>query len=122
MYSKGGKRATAEQKRWHERVRQFADDHGAIPLGGYRYELHHVKGATFKHNKTHIGEWWVLPIDFDLHNVMSRNPLNVTHFKKRFESEYGTQKELFLSMVEQIENEDGIKYVPFEAISAIIDC
>lgn len=35
-----------------------------------------------------------------LHNSLAKGPNNVTNFKKRFEAEFGCQKELFLRQTE----------------------
>lgn len=112
----------AEQKRWLKRVAQYANDHGCFPLGGFApFQLHHVAGRSAKHNKVHIGHWFVLPIETSFHDVMSNNPLNVTHFRKRYVNEFGPQAKQFCEMINKIRNEDGI--IPFgdDVIDSILD-
>ena len=66
------------------------------------FQLHHVVGRSAKHNKIEIGHWFILPVPFDLHDVSSNHPLNVTHHKKKFTGHFGFQRELFNEMVEDM--------------------
>ena len=98
--------ANAEQKRWLERVAQYAQDHGGFPhQSGEAVELHHVVGRKGKHNKVEIGEWFVIPVEFQYHNVSSNNPFNVTHWRKRYMLEFGNQRDQFAAMCAVITNE-----------------
>jgi len=83
---------TAAQKRVHQALR----DLGSPIKGNYgaSVQLHHIFGRTAKHNKVDIGHWAVLVLPFELHDVSSGDPLNVTHCKKAFEREFGMQKDL----------------------------
>lgn len=83
-------------------IASFIDDVGIGALyGDYSgaYQLHHVKGRAFKHNKVAIGHEFVIPVPFELHDVHSNHPLNVTHFKKKFVAELGKQSEIFCRML-----------------------
>lgn len=98
----------ADQKRWLERVAQFAYDHGSFPhLRECGFDLHHVVGRTGKHNKQEIGQWFVLPIESQYHDVNSNNPFNVTHYPERYEIEFKPQRDQFFEMIETILYEDG---------------
>ena len=66
MRSKGNA-PTAAQKRWHDAVASL----GSIISGGPAV-LHHAVGATAKHNKIHIGEWWVIPLTDEEHKALHR--------------------------------------------------
>ncbi len=105
----------SQEKKWLERVALYAADYGTFPdQNEGAYEMHHVKGRTFSHNKVHLGRWIVLPMQMDFHNVNSNNPFNVTKFKSRYEERYGSQIKQFVNMCEIILDEDG--NLPFEQI------
>lgn len=114
---------TAEQKRWMERIAQYAEEHGAFPKhkGNYDFQLHHVRGRTYKHNKVAIGHWLILPIETKYHDVNSNNPWNVTHWPKRYAIEFGKQKDQFVAMCMVIKEEDN--GLPFgdDVLNAIMD-
>ena len=115
------KKQNADEMAWLARVAQYAEQHGSIPEGAPgAFEIHHCVGRAAKQNKIHIGNYFILPISFEMHNVMSNNPLNVTHFRKRFTEEFGTQRDLFAKMVETIAEEDGANPVPEDVFNAIM--
>jgi len=91
----------AREKRWLNIVAEYA----CIATGFYNTQLHHVKGRTAKHNKVAIGHIWILPLHFNLHDVSSNSKYNVTHYPKRFEEKYGTQKNLFFKLVSMIKDD-----------------
>ena len=71
---------------------------GSIYGPGYAsadFDIHHVFGRSYKHNKTHIGHDAVIPVPKDLHDVSSNNPDNVTHFKHNFTRRFGKQTDIF---------------------------
>ncbi|ENC6709545.1 hypothetical protein ABKY54_004151 [Vibrio harveyi] len=109
-----------QEQKWLERIALFAREHGSFPLqNGGEFELHHVKGRTASHRKQHIGRLFVLPIEFDYHHVLSNNPLNVTHFKKKYEEVFGKQSSQFVHMCEIIREEDGELFISDEALEVI---
>ena len=59
-------------------------------------------GRAAKNNKVSIGHEFILPVPFDLHDVSSNHPLNVTHRKKAFVKEFGSQRDLFFTMLESM--------------------
>ena len=66
------------------------------------FHIHHVKGRSFKHKKTQIGHDFIIPVPIALHDVHSNHPLNVTHFKKAFTRNFGSQVNLFMKMIEHM--------------------
>ena len=108
---------SAAVKRWEGTVAAY----GCVVSRESAVQLHHPKGRTYKHNKVLIGPWFILPLAHRYHELKSDNPFNVTHWPKRFEIEFGTQKRLFLEMVGDLA-EDG-KKIPFgtDVIDAIAD-
>lgn len=108
-----GKPTAAQEKAWLNRVTEYAQTHGAFPdEETYAFDRHHVLGREGKHNKVHIGRWFVLPISKEYHDTLSNNPLNVTHFRKRFTAEFGNQRDMFAAMCAVIQDEDG--QLPFD--------
>lgn len=118
MRSKGNA-PTAAQKRWQELVAHM----GCIVTRAHpsHCQLHHVAGATYKQNRILIGPWFILPLCRELHDVGSNNPLNVTHHRRAFTEQHGTQKSLFFNVVHTalLTGED----IPFsmEVLNAIKD-
>lgn len=96
MQSKGNA-PTAAQKRWQELVAGL----GCIVTRAHpsHCQLHHVAGATYKHNKILIGPWFILPLAKSLHDVGSDDPHNVTHHRRAFTEQHGTQASLFFKVV-----------------------
>lgn len=99
------KQPNAVQKQWMSDIADWADS-DLYCLYGDEYssdyepiELHHVTGRSSKQNKVAIGHEFILPVPFELHNVMSNHKDNVTNFKKNFVKRFGTQRELFSDMV-----------------------
>lgn len=108
------KNKTALEKRWHESIADFASNSDFLikHFGGYcfnphSFHIHHVEGRQAKRKINYIseriGEWFVLPVPIELHDVnRTDNKLNVTHNKKAFEKNFGTQKSLWLDMINQM--------------------
>jgi hypothetical protein len=59
---KGGKAPTASQKRWHT---WLAEQGCYLQLGPAC--IHHCVGSTGRHNKIHIGQWFVIPLSYEAH-------------------------------------------------------
>lgn len=96
------KQANAAQKKWMSDIADWAINNiGMLYTSEYDDaipQLHHVLGRSAKQNKVVIGHWFILPVPFELHDVSSDHPLNVTHNKKAFTAMYGMQRALFDSM------------------------
>jgi hypothetical protein len=94
MQSKGNT-PTAAQLRWREDIRALGC---VISREQHGIEIHHVLGATAKHNRQPIGHWFILPLSAWYHRL---NPvLNVTDHKRLFEANYGTQVALFSRLLD----------------------
>lgn len=106
----------AEEKAWLSRVAE----HGCVVTGQSNIQLHHCVGREGKHNKFHIGRWFVLPLAFELHDVSSDNALNITHRRKEFVNTYGTECYLFSDLCMEM----GVDTLPFGAdvFDAILRC
>ena len=120
------KQPNAVQKQWMSDIAQWADSDLYI-LYGDDYssdyepiELHHVTGRASKQNKIAIGHEFILPVPFELHNVMSNHKDNVTNYKKNFVKRFGTQRELFSDMV-AIMKAQGYTVPSDEILNAIGD-
>ena len=85
-------------KDWEDTLRSL----GCIITGQNDVQLHHVVGRTYKNNKVLIGPWFILPLCMRLHDVHSSDPLNVTHYPKKFSLEYGLQKDIFCEMCDNL--------------------
>ncbi len=116
------KQANAKQKQWMKDITEWAEDNIQLVYGinyfNANIQRHHVLGRSAKHNKVDIGHWFILPIPFELHDVSSNHPENVTHRKKDFVKRFGNQRDLFLMMVEDM-RERGYELPPAEVCKAI---
>ncbi len=93
------KQANAKQKQWMKDITEWAEDNIQLVYGvnyfNANIQRHHVLGRSAKHNKVEIGHWFILPIPFELHDVSSNHPENVTHRKKAFVKRFGDQRSIF---------------------------
>jgi hypothetical protein len=118
------KPANAAQKKWMSDVAEWANDDGIHILFGIAYpnsiQLHHVMGRSAKKNKVAIGHEFILPLPFELHDVSSNDPENVTHHKKAFVKKYGSQSGLFeIMFLDMLDR--GYKVPSFDIYNAIVD-
>lgn len=90
-------------KDWEDAVRAY----GCVVTSETAVELHHVVGRKYKLEKVLIGPYFILPLCWRLHGVLSNDPRNVTHFRHRFTEEYGLQRDLFAKMCDDMA-ENGI--------------
>lgn len=113
---------TTLEQQWVNSVADFATNSNWLfkNFRGYSgdpcaYHIHHIEGRKAKRKvnliSEKVGEFYILPVPIDLHDVHSNNPLNVTHAKKKFESVIGEQKELWRDMVNRMRNEGYL--IPF---------
>ena len=120
------KQANAKQKQFMSDIVEFVKDSGWLQfVYGHEYsysalELHHVTGRASKHNKIPIGHWFIIPVPFELHNVLSDNTLNVTHFKHNFTSQFGSQSHIFKRLIDGMKV-NGYEIPPEEVVTAIMD-
>lgn len=127
MYTKP---KTKEEKEFLEQVIEFANETSWLGdifhqhCHTYKnYEIHHCKGAQTKVKTTmgtlKIGEFFILPVPFELHNIKSNHPLNITNRKSAFESEFGTQKALWYNMITRM-IDLGYKALPDHIVKAVM--
>lgn len=117
------KQANAAQRQWMSDISEWCDNNIQILYGdewsNRPIQRHHVLGRSAKHNKVAIGHWFILPVPFELHDVSSNHKLNVTHCKKAFVNEFGSQKKLFEKMCNSMEIQ-GYEIPPNDAYYAIL--
>lgn len=82
--------------------------------GQNNVEVHHCKGATFKHNKVLIGHWFVIPLCEEVHKEYDQGT-------KAFLEKYGPQSGLWMECIKEYVYETGRDYPPEDVTSAIID-
>ena len=116
------KQANAAQRKWMNDITEWASDNISLLYGlewaNKPIQRHHVLGRSAKHNKVAIGHWFILPIPWDLHDVMSNHHFNVTHRKKAFTTHFGMQRDLFLLMLESMRDQ-GYELPSAEVCEAI---
>ena len=104
------KPANAKQKKWMADIAEWSICNVGLLYGeeydGAMVQLHHVLGRSAKHNKVAIGHWFILPVPFELHDVSSNHPDNVTHCKKAFIKRFGKQSDLFNKMAMIMDEQD----------------
>jgi hypothetical protein len=54
------------QRDWREDVRAL----GSAISGQLPCEIHHAAGRTAKHDKVHIGHWWIIPLTQAEHDAV----------------------------------------------------
>lgn len=97
----------AEEKRWLDRLAQ----HGCVITGARQpIQLHHCMGRAARSQRLHIGRWFVLPLHFDLHDVSSSHPHNVTHRRRAFVEAYGRECDLFLKLCRLLERAEPLPF------------
>ena len=130
MISKGHVK-TKSEKDWMETVVEFANEsnwlkdkyshiRGVTPA----FEVDHILGAKTKRKingvSWRVGELAIMPIPFELHNVMSKHTLNRTTQPGNYRKAFGHEKQVWLEMI-RVMQDYGYK-IPFseEVIQAII--
>ncbi len=119
------KKANSKHIKWMKDITEWAAQPRSLAmLYGDEWDMspiqrHHVLGRSAKHNKVSIGHWFILPVPFELHDVSSNHALNVTHRKKSFIEEFGSQSELFQAMYSCMEM-DGYTVPDINIYNAIM--
>lgn len=119
----GGKRPTKAQQDWQDWLRS----QGCVNCGASNPAIHHCAGSTAKHNKVHIGQWWVIPLCEDrCHQGPGGIHKDLSEFRHAWPNE--TRKEiekgLFLLSVEDCKRHGCPEQEPpmsDEVIDAIMD-
>jgi hypothetical protein len=130
MISKGHTKTKAE-KDWLDVVVEFASNsdflskkYGHVTANHFNWEIDHILGAKTKRKingvSYGVGELAIMPIPFELHNVMSKHTLNRTTNPGNYRKAFGHEKQVWLEMIRAMQD-DGYK-IPFseEVIQAII--
>tara|TARA_R110000803_G_scaffold65204_1_gene126347 strand:+ start:432 stop:782 length:351 start_codon:yes stop_codon:yes gene_type:complete len=104
MYNKQPSKAA--EKAWLTRVANY----GCVVTQQSNIQLHHCVGREGKQSKLYIGRWFVLPLAFELHDVSSNHPWNITHHRKTFVEAYAPESWLFSDMCVAM----GADTLPFE--------
>ena len=130
MISKGHSK-TAAEKEWLKTVVEYAtesdflsDIYGHMTRAFPDFEVDHILGAKTKRKingiSWRVGELAIMPIPFNLHNVMNNNPYNRTTNPGKYRSVFGHEKLVWLAMIRAMQN-DGYE-IPFSesVIQAII--
>ncbi len=116
------KPANLAQKKWMNDITEWCDNNIQVLYGDEwsckPIQRHHVLGRSAKHHKVCIGHWFILPVPFELHDVSSDHPENVTHSKRVFIKKFGNQRDLFLTMVESM-RDYGYELPPFDVCESI---
>lgn len=76
-------------------------------------EVHHCKGATFKHNKELIGHWFCIPLSQSAHRAYHSG-------SKTWREVYGNQCDHWHDMHYKYKNETGLS-APNSVLNAIMD-
>ena len=92
------KPSRAVEKKWLDRVAA----HGCVITGNSQCQIHHPIGREGKSNKYHIGRFFCYGLSFELHDVSSNHPFNVTHHRKAFVGTYGKESRRFELMCEEL--------------------
>lgn len=101
-------------------VATWAGTYGCFPhLHKRPIHIHHVLGRKAKQNKVEIGLEYILPIDYHYHDVGRVHDLNVTHYPKNFESEFGSQRSMFKFMVDDMKQK-GYDVIPEDYVIELI--
>jgi hypothetical protein len=130
MISKG-KNPTALELKWRGIVADFARETSWTFhwFGNYvnsvsKYELDHFLGARAKRkvglSSESVGELAILPIPYELHNIMSDHEFNKTLRPAAFRKEFCRDEMLFQDMIDNMRS-DGYE-IPFsqDIINAIV--
>ena len=86
-----------------------------IVCGSFGVVVHHAMGATYKHNKTLVGHWFLLPLCVDCDNVVTYGS------RKKFRQLFGKQGHYFALAHKDYSLHTG-RSAPLEVLDAIADC
>jgi hypothetical protein len=122
---------TVAEKEWHLDVVNFAksstwlrDIYQNYCIDPYSFQLDHIVGAKAKRKingvTTKVGEWAVMPIPIELHDLTSNNPLNRTLRPGAFRKTIGNEKLIWLGFIDAMKS-DGYE-LPFseDIINSIV--
>lgn len=130
MISKGKAKTTAEKK-WLEQVVDFAQSSPWLRAvycmhckNCEQFQIDHLLGAKAKRKvnfeTVKVGEFVIMPIPIELHDITSNHPLNRTLRPPAFRKVFGHELSLWNQMLAEMENQ-GYE-LPFskELIDAVV--
>lgn len=121
---------TAAEKAWHEVVAEFAETsvwleamYSGIVKDPYNFQIDHIIGAQAKRKvngvSVKVGEWAVMPIPAELHDISSNHRLNRTLQPAAYRAAFGHEKYIWQRFHESIKREMGTPITP-EMVEAIL--
>ena len=103
----------SRQKDWHNWLR----DHGCFICYSYP-SIHHIKGSKMKlKGFVKPGEDYVIPLCYEHHQGSS----GIHTSKKLFVDNFGTEKEMFRTLVDQHEEDNGEMPMDELTFNAIVE-
>lgn len=120
------KPANAAQKKWMSDITEWSICNLGLLYGseydGAIIQRHHVLGRSAKHNKVHIGHWFILPVPVALHDPNEDHEFHVGKCKNAFTGKFGTQRSLFMRMYNDMYDQGyDLSKIPFDVTRAIGD-
>ena len=113
MKSKGHN-VPAAAKRWMSWVAKQL----CVNCGATGVHVHHCAGATAKHNKVEIGDWWILPFCPECHQDIHGERARFFYCETRKE----TEKLMFDRLMHWAESDSALLDAPRESVvHAIMD-
>ena len=115
MISKGQTK-TAAEKAWLFDVVSFAHDsdwlrdkYSPITAQYSNFEIDHILGSKTKRKirgiSWRVGELAIMPIPYELHNIMSKNSINRTTNPGAYRKVFGHEKNVWLEMIRAMQSE-----------------
>ena len=102
---KMSKPANTAQRKWMDDITEYVNENGLGELYGHEYDghtniqRHHVLGRTARHNKIHIGHWFIIPVPFELHDPNVNHKYHVGKCKNAFVRRFGNQRDIYEHLV-----------------------
>ena len=102
--SKKGRNKTAKNKRFHEKVMALGCP---ITEAIHQLQLHHCEGAKYVLDGRHVGETFVIPLHYVVHDRNHHKEAQALGLKNRhynqseFKAAYGSDLELFMIIIQQ---------------------
>lgn len=113
------KAPTAAQKRFHDAAARLGC---VVPGCNAPARIHHCVGASAKHNKVAIGQWWILPLCDDHHQngecALHVSPLAFAGLMG-LDSRKQAEKYLFSVVLTRLATDGRPDMVPEHVIAAI---
>lgn len=104
------------EKSWLNRVAGY----GCVITRNTQVQLHHCVGREGKQNKYYIGRLFVLPLEYNLHDIYGNSEFNVSNHKNAFTQKYGSQCDLFYTMCQELK-QDGPLPFDDDVLAAIME-